>query len=291
MSTPNPEYDPNWEIKWRAAQFRVEAIGRQDNLDDMFEGLNKQYKTLEELYAVILDRLRRQFPNEDVDALISFDSAATPDDIYVKARRVREKVMQLQWERDVRDRKRHTQPDDLLVFAEDTVKYHREIQRVRWGGQDGRKFGISETICIKECSPTEAHVCFVSAPSVVRGTDPAIDDLGSVVRLPSAYFHEVLANQYGPEQVAWYYYQTNSGYPDSWFFRRASLQWWPKRTERFLWWRHEIPGDWFVRTESSSNDYHFGSVPRVIGEAVVLSTDDELPIIELPDFKGAVNGR
>lgn len=289
MSTPNPEYDPDWRIKRRAAQLRVESIGGQDNISDMFSELEKQFTTLEGYHAEILKRIRREFPDEMLsEETFPFDPAMSPDDLRAKWRAIRTASERRQWKSSVRNRKRHGQPDGLSVFADPVpADCERTIQRIRWGGRDGRRMGISETIAVCDLNAAEAHVCFLTAPSVVRGTPPESDDMQGTVRLPSIYFSTALADRYGPDRVTWYHYVTGDGsLANAWFFRRATLEWMPSRTNGFLWRRQDVPGDWFTRAESSSNDYHFRSVPRVIGEAVMLDSDSNLPIVELPDFRG-----
>jgi hypothetical protein len=288
MSTPNPEYDPDWQIKWRAAKFRVDTVGHSDNVSDMWTELEKRFPSLEEYHAAIIDRIHRDFPAaKPANDIFPFDPTMSPEDIRTKWIAIQETLKRKEWAAKVRDRERHGQPNGFPVFANPLAPGGtRVVQRIHWGGLHGRRMGVSKTIAICEFYETEAHICFLSAASVVSGTDPAVDDTTGRVQLPSVYFNAELADRYSPDQVRWYYYQIGDDFFDHvWFFRRANLEWQPARTERFLWRRREIPGDWFVRMDTSSNDHHFRSVPRIIGEAVLFDRDANLPIVELPDLR------
>ena len=292
MSTPNPDHDPDWQVKWRAAQFRVESVGRQDNISDMWTELEKRFVTLEDYHVAIIDRIRSEFPDVRLDEdFFPFDPTMSPEDVRTKWGVFRQTFQKIAWESSVRERGRHRQPEGLSVFAEPIAAgAERLIQCVRWGGLHGRRMGISETVAIRELYATEAHVCFISAPSVTCGTYPAVDDIHGRVQLPTVYFRTQLADRYAPDQVRWYHYQSADGsFEHVWFFRQARLDWQPAREERFLWRRKNVPGDWFVRTQSSSSDKHFESVPRIIGESILASVGD-LPIVDLPDFRGDFGG-
>lgn len=303
MPTPNPEYDPQWETKWRAAKFRVDAVGRNDNVHDMWTELEKRYPTLEEYHAALVERLRLNFPHvheHTVEELFPFpldtaDTACSPTSLRAQYAVVFRELQRREWSALVRKRVHHHQPPNLTAFADPPrTGCERHIERVRWGGLWGRVTSPSETIVISELSPTEAHVCFLS-PSA-RGTSPnfSSDDEG-YVQLPTVYYREVLADRYRPEQVTWYHYVTTGGFEANrnelpfdpwrhlWEFRQAQFVWEPTRRQRFLWIRRECVADFFHRRESWRCDERYASVPRSIGEAVLRYDDDTLPIVELPD--------
>ena len=72
MSTPNPNYDPEWEQKWRGARLRAEA-GNYASLEDIYENLENGYETLEQLHAAYLRHLEEDFPMAE---LFRFDAAS-----------------------------------------------------------------------------------------------------------------------------------------------------------------------------------------------------------------------
>ena len=297
MPTPNPEYDPQWETKWRAAKFRVDAVGRNDNIHDMWTELEKRFSTIEEYHAELVKRLQLNFSDHAhvVEELFPLDPAWSPADMRAQYKVVSRELDYRSWIALVRKRDRHRQPDGLTAFADPLrIGCDRRIERVRWGGLWGRAMSSSEAIVISELSPTEAHVCFLS-PSV-RGTFPNISsDEAGYVQLPTVYYREVLAARYRPEQVTWYHYVTTGGFETNrsslpfdaeshwWQFRRAQFVWEPTRRRRFLWIRREYAANFFCRCESWQSDKHYTSVPRSIGEAVLRYDDDTLPIVELPD--------
>ena len=70
----------------------------------------------------------------------------------------------------------------------------------------------------------------------------------------------------------------------AWIFRRSALEWTPTRRRAFLGITLSVePADYYFRRESPNSDLHFSSVPNVIGQAVLLASDKNLPVIELPD--------
>ena len=295
--TPNPEYDPQWETKWLAAKCRVDAIGRDDNVRDMWTELEKRYPTTEEYHAELVNRLQFNFPDHAhaVEELFPLDPACSPADLRAQSNAVLRELQHCDWVALVRKRNHHHQPPELTAFADPLRPgCKRRIERLRWGGLWGRVMSPSETIAILEMSPTEAHVCFLSPGA--RGTFPNISsDHEGYAQLPTVYYRAVLADRFQPEQVTWYHYVTTGGFEVNrddlpfdpwqhlWEFRRAQFVWEPTRRKRFLWMRRERAADYFLRRESWQCDQRYGSVPRVIGEAVLWYDDDTLPIVALPD--------
>lgn len=298
MPIPNPEYDPQWETKWRAARLRVDAVGRNDNLHDMWTELEKRYPTLEEYHGALVERLRLNFPDvheHTVEELFPLGAACSPTTLRAQYAVIFRELQRREWSALVCERVHHHQPPNLTALVDPLSSgCERRVERVRWGGLWGRAMSPSETIAVSELSPTDAHVCFLS-PSV-RGTHPSpTDDQEGYVQLPTAYYRAVLADRYRPEQVTWYYYVTTGGFEANrsslpfdaeshwWNFRRAQLAWEPTRRKRFLWLRREYAADFFIRRESWQDDSRYTSVPRSIGEAVLRYEDGTLPIVALPD--------
>ena len=83
MSTPNPEYDPNWEVTLAAARLRVEAAGGEHNLDDMWRVINEQqYPTLDDVYKNYISRIQQDYPNKPAAfAVPPFSPTMSLDDI------------------------------------------------------------------------------------------------------------------------------------------------------------------------------------------------------------------
>ena len=297
MPIPNPEYDPQWETKWLAAKCRVDAIGRNDNVRDMWSELEKRYPTIEEYHAELVNRLQFNYPDHAhaVEELFPLDTACSPVDMRAQYKVVSRELDYRSWTALVHKRERHQQPPELAAFADPLpTGVERRVERVRWSACCGRELRASETLVVTERSPAEAHVCFLSPG--VRGMSPhcSSDDEG-YAQLPTAYYHAMLADRYRPEQVTWYHYVTTGGFAanrsdlpfDPWQhlcqFRRAQFVWEPTRRQRFLWIRREYAADFFHRRESWQSDKHYTSVPRSIGEAVLRYDDDTLLIVELPD--------
>ncbi len=294
-ATSNPEYNPDWEATWLAAKKRFDTVGGDENSRDMWNQLDRRFETLEEYHAALLDRLRENCDNQahTTSELFPFDALLTPEAMRAKFAEARYVMERCEWETMVKSHKRYGQPPTLSAFATPLRSgAELRIERLKWGGLWGRTSSPSEALAVSELSADEAHVCFLSP--AIRGTHPSLsDDHEGYVQLPTAYYREVLADLYRPDQVTWYHYHSSDNFEhnranlssdsDFWQFRRARLAWEPTQQSRFLWIQREYLADFFYRPESWSNDYHYTSVPRVIGEAVLRYDDATVPIVELAD--------
>lgn len=113
----------------------------------------------------------------------------------------------------------------------------------------------------KARSGNEAHVCFINAEGVIRGTSPTND--GEF--LATAYYREALADWCKPRNVRWYIYD-----------------YWPSTGISTLLlyavvWRQNR----FVRSEAPWPDTFYESVPRIIGCSMLATENPDTPVRDL----------
>lgn len=216
LSTPNPRYNVSWRIKWQAARLRVEALGTDEAVREMWELLDRQYPTLEAYHAELSRRLAYLIPSAHVAQLFPFNASLGPTELRLRAdelwRRLSRETETAERVMNVLSQPWHAQPENLEAFS-DPLKQsrNREVQRLNWGGLWGRHGSPSSTIAIAELWPSEAHICFLNDASVVRGTFPSIADTKGRATLQTRYFETALASRYSPESVSWYQYLSGVG--------------------------------------------------------------------------------